>query len=105
MSTQLTVNDDKRLCLAGEPLFYQVASDDFGFLKWPDTNVYHLFAALFDQANINDNCPHGEVLLPDGRSFGELVSCGFNPGPLFEPEITRLSKEHERVRRAAREPF
>lgn len=105
MDIQLTATDDGRLALNGEKLFYQVASDDHGFISWPHFNPYHLFAALFDLANIKDDCPHGDVKLPGGVTFGELVPCGFNPAPFWEPKITELSKEHERVRRAAQEPY
>jgi hypothetical protein len=104
MSTTLTVVEG-RLALQGEKLFYQVASDDHGFIDWPEFNPFHLFGALYDQGNIDDDAPWGNILLPDGTTFGELVPCGFNPAPAWEPKITELSKEHERVRKAAQEPY
>lgn len=49
-----------------------------------DRHCYQLFAALFDAANMKDDCPQGEVALPDGTVIGDLVLGGFNPVGEFE---------------------
>jgi hypothetical protein len=53
---------------------------DCDTIAWPfkKKDNHNLVSALFDHGNMGI-VENGKVYLPDGKLFGEIVPCGFNP--------------------------